>query len=133
MASQDQKRGSSSEAALPVQSPVIPDRSIGAFSDQEPTLRRDGVVLSRVLPAGSADRVGIKVGDTILAIGNHYVFTVEELANEIRHCRPGAKVSIRYRRYATIYDTYLVVGTTDWGRGSETENGVETGAECKDD
>jgi S1-C subfamily serine protease len=70
-------------------------------------------VLSRVLPAGSADRVGIKVGDTILAIGNHYVFTVEELANEIRHCRPGAKVSIRYRRYATIYDTYLVVGTTD--------------------
>jgi PDZ domain len=113
MSSHDQKRGSSTEAALPVESPVMPDGSIGAFSDQEPTLRRDGVVLSRVLPGGSADRAGIKVGDTILAIGNHYLFTVEELANEIRHCRPGAKVSIRYRRYSTIYDTYLVVGTAD--------------------
>jgi S1-C subfamily serine protease len=92
MSSQDQKRGSSSEAALPVESPIIPDGSIGVFSDPEPTLRRDGVVLSRVLLAGSADGVGIKVGDTILAIGNHYVFTVDELADEIRHCRPGAKV-----------------------------------------
>ena len=113
MSSQDQGHGSPTEAALPVESPVIPDGSIGAFSDQEPALRRDGVVLSRLLPGGPADRAGIKIGDTILAIGNHYVFTVEELANEIRHCRPGAKVSIRYRRYSTIYGTDLVVGTAE--------------------
>ena len=113
ISSQDQRRRSSSEAALPVESPVMSDGSIGAFSDQEPALRRDGVLLSRVLPGRPADRAGIKVGDTILAIGNHHMFTVEELADEIRHCQPGAKVSIRYRRHSTIYDTDLVVGTAD--------------------
>lgn len=112
ISSRNQEHGPSSGAALLVEAaPVIPDGSIGAFSDQEPTLRRDGIVLSRVLPGGPADRAGIKVGDTILAIENHYLFTAEELANEIRHYRPGAKVSIRYRRYSTIYATDVVVGT----------------------
>jgi hypothetical protein len=91
---------------------VVPDGSIGAFSDQEPRLRRDGILLSRVLPNGPADRAGIKAGDTILAIENHYLFTVEELVDEVRRYTPGAKVAVRYRRYSSIYETTVVVGPT---------------------
>jgi hypothetical protein len=109
----DQKTGSSAGAALAPEPQVIPDGSIGAFSDQEPTLRRDGILLSRVLPNGPADRAGIKAGDTILAIENHYLFTVEELNDEIRRHKPGAKVTVRYRRYSSIYETMLVVGTSE--------------------
>jgi hypothetical protein len=103
----DLKSGSPSRTA----SPAVPASvgSVGAFSDQMPTLRRDGVVLSRILPNGPADRAGIKTGDAILAIDNHYLFTAEELTNEIRRYRPGAQVTIRYRRYSTIYETDLVI------------------------
>jgi hypothetical protein len=109
--SPDQELVSSSGGGASQQSQGFPDASIGAFSDQEPTLRRDGVLLSRVLGNGPADRAGIKAGDTILAIGNHYLFTVQELADEVRRYRPGAKVAVRYRRYSSIYETMLVVGT----------------------
>jgi len=107
----DQKGASSTGAAAAPEAQVVPEGSIGAFSDQEPTLRRDGILLSRVLANGPADRAGIKAGDTILAIENHYLFTVEELGDEIRRYRPGAKVAVRYRRYSTINDTMLVIGT----------------------
>lgn len=106
---------SPSEPSVPVatKSGPHPDGSIGAFSDQEPRLRRDGILLSRVLPNGPADRAGVKAGDTILAIENHYLFTVEELADEVRRYTPGAKVAVRYRRYSSIYETTVVVGPTE--------------------
>lgn len=117
ISSKDQKHAQSPGTSLPVEppvpTPVIPEGSIGAFSDQEPTLRHDGVVLSRLVPGGPAERAGIKVGDTILAIDDHYLYTVEQLTNEIRRYRPGAKVSIRYMRHSTIYDTNLLFGTQD--------------------
>jgi putative serine protease PepD len=61
-------------------------------------------------PGGPADDAGIQPGDYIVAIDNHYIFTVEDLADEVRQLTPGSKVNIRYRRYSTIYDTYIVMG-----------------------
>jgi hypothetical protein len=87
------------------------DATIGASTDENPTIRHDGITLDRVTPGGPADRVGIRVGDVILAIDDHYLFTAEELDAEIKHHKPGAQVSVRYRRYSTIYDTSLIVGS----------------------
>ncbi|MGA2417144.1 MAG: PDZ domain-containing protein [Candidatus Sulfotelmatobacter sp.] len=113
VSSKKQDLSASAGEALAHQSQDVPNGSIGAFSDQEPTLRRDGILLSRVLPNGPADRAGIKIGDTILAIENHYLFTVEDLTNEIRRYGPGAKVTIRYRRYSSINETTLVLGAAE--------------------
>jgi hypothetical protein len=90
--------------------PTFKEASIGAFSTDNPNLRRDGVTLSSVTAGGPADRVGIKAGDVILAIDDHYLFTVGELQDEISHYQPGTKITVRYRRYSTIYDTPVVVG-----------------------
>jgi hypothetical protein len=84
--------------------------SIGVFSDGNPNLRHDGVTLTSVSAGGPADQAGIKVGDVILAISNHYLFTFSELKEEIRKYSPGTKVVVQYRRDSTINYTNLVVG-----------------------
>jgi putative serine protease PepD len=76
-------------------------------------VRHDGVTLSRVVPDGPADRAGIKAGDVILALNDHYLFTIEELNRETRHYKPGTQVTVRYRRQSTINYTKLVVGVAD--------------------
>jgi S1-C subfamily serine protease len=89
---------------------VFKDASIGIFSDGNPDVRHDGVTVTAVTPGGPADQAGINAGDVILAINDHYLFTIGELKQEIGHHEPGMKVSVRYRRYSTIYDASLVVG-----------------------
>jgi S1-C subfamily serine protease len=64
------------------------------------------------VPGGPADQGGLEVGDYILAFDGHYFFTVADLNAEIRNHVPGSRVPLRYRRYTTIYDTYVVMGTT---------------------
>ena len=91
-------------------SPIFRESSIGVFSAENPNVRRDGVTLTSVTAGGSADQVGIKAGDVILAIDDHYLFTVGELTGEISHHQPGTKITVRYRRYSAIYDTPVVVG-----------------------
>jgi hypothetical protein len=90
--------------------------SIGAWSDQNPTVRHDGVVLSRVDSGGPADQVGIKLGDVILAVNGHYLYTAAELRREISGIAPGTRTAIRYQRRSTIYDTYLVVSEAEQGQ-----------------
>jgi hypothetical protein len=90
--------------------PSFKDGTIGAFSDGNPEVRHDGVALTAITGGGPADQAGIRAGDVILAIDDHYLFTIGELKNEIGHYEPGTKISIRYRRYSTIYETSLVVG-----------------------
>ena len=90
---------------------VFSNASIGASSDEDAKLRRDGVTLTAVPRGGPADQAGIKAGDVILAINDHYLFTVEELNGEIHRHKPGTTIAVRYRRYSTIYDVSLVVGT----------------------
>jgi hypothetical protein len=84
--------------------------SLGAWSGEMPRTRHDGITISGITRGGPADQAGIQVGDVILAIGGRYVFTVEELNEEVHRQAPGIKVALRYRRYATIYDTYVVMG-----------------------
>jgi hypothetical protein len=109
---QDQKGHDSSAVSLEITTnQLFGDASIGASSNQDPKLRRDGVTLTAVLQGGPADRAGIKVGDVILAINDHYLFTIEELNGEIHRHKPGTTIAVRYRRYSTIYDVSLVVGT----------------------
>jgi putative serine protease PepD len=85
--------------------------TIGASTDENPRIRHDGITLALVTPGGPADQAGIKVGDVILAVDNHYLFTAEELDAEIKHHKPGTRVAVRYRRYSTICETYLAVGS----------------------
>jgi hypothetical protein len=96
---------SSAQAATP--------GTIGASSDENPTVRHDGVTLSRVRSGSPADQVGLRIGDVILAIDNHYLFTAQELNDEVSRHKPGTKIAVRYRRYSTIYGTSLVVGAGD--------------------
>jgi membrane-associated protease RseP (regulator of RpoE activity) len=90
---------------------VFAQASIGMFSEGNPDVRHDGVTLTALTPGGPADQAGIKAGDVILAINDHYMFTIAELKEEISHHQPGTKITVRYRRYSTIYDASLVVGT----------------------
>jgi S1-C subfamily serine protease len=87
--------------------------SIGVWSDQNPTTRRNGVTLARVDSGGPSGAVGIKPGDVILAIGDHYVYTAGELSIVVSGITPGTRVAVRYQRRSTIYDTSLVVSTIE--------------------
>jgi len=89
---------------------AVAQGTIGASSDDNPRVRHDGVTVSQVVAGGPADQVGIKVGDVILAIDDHYLFTIEELNNAIGRCKPGSTIKIRYRRYSMTYETSLIVG-----------------------
>jgi hypothetical protein len=90
---------------------VFSDATIGVSTDENPKVRHDGITLDHITAGGPAERVGIRAGDVILAVDDHYLFTAEELDAEIKHHKPGTQVAVRYRRYSTIYDTSLVVGS----------------------
>jgi hypothetical protein len=87
------------------------DATIGASTDGNPKVRHDGITLARITPGGPAEQAGIRVGDVILAVDDHYLFTAEELDTEIKHHKPGTRIAVRYRRYSTIYETDLAVGS----------------------
>ncbi len=92
---------------------IFKDASIGVFSDGNPDVRHDGVMLTALAAGGPADQAGIKARDVILAINDHYLFTIGELKNEISHYQPETKIRIRYRRYSTIYEASVVVGKAE--------------------
>jgi hypothetical protein len=85
--------------------------SIGIFFEGNPDVRHDGVAIAAVTADGPADRAGIKAGDVILAINDRYLFTIGELTHQVSHLQTGAKISIRYRRHATISEASVTVGT----------------------
>jgi hypothetical protein len=96
-----------------VSAEVFGQASIGTFSEGNPDVRHDGVTLTALTPSGPAEQSGIKAGDVILAINDHYLFTIGELKEEVSHHQPGTKITVRYRHHATIYDTSLTVGSVD--------------------
>lgn len=71
------------------------------------------MTVSQVVAGGPADQLGIKAGDVILAVDDHYLFTIEELNNAIVRCKPGAELKIRYRRYKMTYEAPLIVGSRE--------------------
>ena len=84
--------------------------TIGVFADANPDAYHDGVMISALTPGGPADQAGLKAGDVILAINDHYLFKVRELQDEISHHEPGTKIAVRYRRYSSINVASVVVG-----------------------
>lgn len=68
------------------------------FCDGNPEVRHNGVTLTALTAGGPADQAGIKAGDVILAINDHYLFPIRELQEEISHHQPGGKIAVRYRR-----------------------------------
>jgi hypothetical protein len=83
---------------------------LGVSSDAKKGERHDGVRIDGITLGGPADSAGLKLGDYILAIDNHYLFTIEELDSEVRSHKLGARVAVRYRRYSTIDETSLIIG-----------------------
>ena len=102
----------SAKPSPPAKSPeVFGQATVGVFCDGNPDVRHDGVTLTALTAGGPADQAGIKAEDAILAINNRYLFTISEMREEISHHQPGTKITVRYRRYATIYEASVVVGT----------------------
>lgn len=87
--------------------------SIGAWTDEKPTIRHDGVRVDHLIQGGPADKVGVEVGDDILALGGVYVFTAEELMDDLHRYNPGDRVALRFRRRSTIYDTFIIMGSEE--------------------
>jgi S1-C subfamily serine protease len=87
--------------------------TIGASCDGNRLVRHDGVTVSQVVTGGPAAQVGIEVGDVILAIDDHYLYTIEELNNAVDRCKPGSTIKIRYRRYSMTYEAFLIVGNRE--------------------
>ena len=73
-------------------------------------IRHDGVRIDRIAPDGPADQAGLRIGDDILALDGIYLFTVEELMNTMLRYKPATKVTLRYRRRSTIYDSFVIMG-----------------------
>jgi hypothetical protein len=96
-------RTSTSESSTPA--------TLGMFAEGNINVRHDGISLTAVTVGGPADQVGIKAGDTILAVDDHYIFTIAELKEAISRLTPGTKIIVRYRRYSSILDVSVVVGT----------------------
>lgn len=87
--------------------------TIGTSCDGNPLVRHDGVTVSQVVTGGPAAQAGIEVGDVILAIDDHYLYTIEELNNAVDRCKPGSTIKIRYRRYSMTYEASLIVGNRE--------------------
>jgi predicted metalloprotease with PDZ domain len=65
------------------------------------------------------------MGDVVLALNGVYVTRVEELTDTMHRYKPGTKVSLRYRRYKTIYDTFVVIGTDRTQSGQTVSKATE--------
>jgi membrane-associated protease RseP (regulator of RpoE activity) len=96
-------------AAMPAKNNAL-EGFLGASSGEKKGERHDGVRIDGVSPGGPADQAGLKAGDYILSIDNHYLFTVEDLDSEVRSHKPGTRVAVRYRRYSAIDETFVIIG-----------------------
>lgn len=99
-------------ANISIRLPVV-QGTIGVSCEGNLRVRRNGITVSDVVIGGPADQAGIKSGDVILAIDDHYMYTIEELNNVIVRFKPGVGIRIRYRRYAATYEMPLIVGSRE--------------------
>jgi hypothetical protein len=85
------------------------ERCLGVRFAGNPTVRHDGVEIVGIQAGGPADIVAMRPGDRILAIDNHFLYTIDELRAELLRHNAGAQVPIRYQRNALIYDSFVVL------------------------
>jgi PEGA domain/PDZ domain len=97
-------------STTPAAKNTVMETFLGVSSDEKKGERRDGVRIDGITLGGPADNAGLKLGDYILSIDNHYLFTIEELESETRSHKLGARVAVRYRRYSTIDEASVTIG-----------------------
>jgi hypothetical protein len=88
------------------------DVTIGAFFEGNPEVRRNGVTVTATTPGGPAEQAGLKAGDVVTAINDHYLYTIRELMQEITRYEPGTRIRIRYRRYSETDEATVTVRRT---------------------
>jgi C-terminal processing protease CtpA/Prc len=103
-------RSSLDEVMEGAPAPLVKYGSIGASATGNPETRHDGVAVSYIEVGGPADQIGLKIGDVILALADHYVFTASELKDQVHKYQPGSTVTLRYRRYTIIFDIPITIG-----------------------
>ncbi|MFZ0478228.1 MAG: PDZ domain-containing protein [Terriglobales bacterium] len=108
----DRNTKSQDDPATP--DPAVPqslgNATIGAFFDGNPDVRRNGITVAAVTPGGPAEQGGIRVGDTVVAVNDRYLYTIRELTQEISRYRRGTAIRIRYRRHTAVNEATVVVG-----------------------
>ncbi len=92
-----------------ISSASLPEEMMGISFSGNPRVRHDGVEISGVQPKGSASVLDIRPGDFILAIDDHFLFTIEGVRTELLRHEPGTRLKIRYRRNQLIYEDDLVL------------------------
>jgi hypothetical protein len=99
------------EKTNPAVSSASPPEEIlmGISFDGNPNVRHAGVEISGVQPEGPASGVDIRPGDVILAIDDHYLYTVDEVRTELLRHGPGTRVKVRYQRHQLTYENGLVL------------------------
>jgi hypothetical protein len=107
-----EKMAKVSNAGVSTPPPTV-QGTIGVSCDGDPSVRHNGLTVSQVVAGGPADQLGIKAGDVILAVDDHYLYTIQELNNAIARCKPGTEIKIRYRRYKMTYEAPLIVGSRE--------------------
>ena len=102
----------------PAASPVAPAEpsspaecgALGAFSDEHPKNRSDGIKVTGFAPHSPAAKAGLQIGDYIVSVGGAYVFTIDDLSTQLCKYKPGAQVAVRYRRNVALDETTVVLG-----------------------
>jgi PEGA domain/PDZ domain len=90
--------------------PPAPCAVLGAYSDEHPKNRGDGVKITGFASGSPAAKAGLVIGDYIVAISGTYVFTIDDLSAELCKLKPGSQVPLRYRRNAALNETTVVLG-----------------------
>jgi S1-C subfamily serine protease len=88
---------------------TIEESTIGAWFAGIQTERHDGVEIANVQRGGPSDLIGLKAGDVITAINDHYVFTIDQLHQELRSHHPGERLQLRFRRNSRINETFVTL------------------------
>jgi hypothetical protein len=103
------------EPALPANSSkgMAEEARIGIWFTGNPTVKHNGLEIAGVQPNGPADNIDIKQGDVIISIDGHYLYTVDQLRDELLRHEDGARLAIRYRHDRLTYDNYLALSSQD--------------------
>lgn len=86
------------------------DGYLGAMAEGNRRVRRDGVTLSGVIRDSPADSAGIRPGDVIEKVEDTYIYSIEQLMQEIARHPPGSRIEIQYRRGMMSFYTYAILG-----------------------